>query len=279
VTFPEVCDNGNLAKGDGRSNDCTEGDGPNRELHRRRAARYGRRAALRILVVGDEPLGRERLCTLLASESDCETTYCSSGAEALARLREHGFDVMFLDVELPELDGFGLVAALPPWGRPHLVFVTAHEAHAVRAFAVRALDYLLKPFDRLRFAETLARVREARGRDVSAAPRLAVKVADGVTIFVALADIDWIAAASNYVEVHVGAASHLVRHTLSEMEAMLPAATFGRVHRGAIVNVDAIRELRNGVGREAYLVVRSGATVPVGKNFRSGLEARLRLVR
>lgn len=235
---------------------------------------------MRALVVDDEPLARERLETLLAAEPDCEHVEgCSSGIQALDRLRETPFDVVFLDVEMPELDGFGLVETLPAWGRPHVVFVTAHESHAVRAFGVRALDYLLKPFDRLRFAETLARIRAAQPIGQAAERRLAVKSVDGVTIVVELAEIDWIGAAANYVEIHLGARSHLVRQTLAEMAARLPQQRFGRIHRGAIVNFDRICELRNGVGRDAFVIVRSGAAVPVGKSFRAALEARLQLIR
>jgi len=235
---------------------------------------------MRALVVDDEPLGRERVVGLLTAERDIEVVACASGREALDELRSAPFDVVFVDIEMPELDGFGLIEAMPPWSRPQVVFVTAHDCHAVRAFGVRALDYLLKPFDRLRFGETLARVREATSRAPQQPPRLAVKSADGNVIFVDLGDVEWIGAAGNYVEIHIGgASSHLVRQTLTEMASLLPAARFGRVHRGAIVNLDRICELRSGIGRDAHVVVRSGAAIPVGKSFRGELEARLRLVR
>jgi two-component system LytT family response regulator len=246
-----------------------------------------------VLVVDDEPLARRKLRRLLLSEPDVgAVAEAASGPQALERLVAEASDVAFLDVHMPGLDGFALLDRLPIGRRPALVFVTAHDAYAVQAFEVEAVDYLLKPFDRARFASALARARQrVHGRDaeltvgvrevlerLAAAPRFVerfpVRRAGGI-VLVAAADVDWIEAQGNYVGLHVGSDTHLVRRTISSLERQLDPRRFARVRRTAIVNLDRIVALRPWDKDEHVVVLRSGARIAASRGFKDQLEGRL----
>ena len=256
---------------------------------------------IRTVVVEDEPVARERLLALLGEETDVEVVgACGDGREAAAAIQKTAPDLVFLDVQLPEMDGVTLARSLDPAHRPAVVFVTAHDEYALPAFEIHALDYLLKPFSAQRFRAALSYAREhlaqrratTLGRQilellpemqqpaVAAAPaltldRLIVK-SSGRIYFVRTADIDWCEAEGNYVRVHVGAQQHLVRETMNRMEAQLDAAQFVRIHRSTIVNVDRIQELRSSFNGEHLVLLRTGTRLTMSRGYRDGLQARLK---
>jgi two-component system LytT family response regulator len=235
---------------------------------------------LRAFIVDDEPLARRRLRALCAREADVEVVgEAGDGASAVAAIRADRPDLVFLDVHMPELDGFGVLAALSP-PAPAIVFVTAYDAYALRAFEVNALDYLLKPFDGARFHETLRRARAAAGRDdgrgkLEAALRLLAVKDDGRVQLVRDDDIDWIEAADNYVCVHAGRATHVLRSTLTAVESRLDSSRFARIHRSTLVRLDRIRELRPATRNEMLAVLRDGTCLPVSRTYAPRLRALL----
>jgi two-component system LytT family response regulator len=249
---------------------------------------------LRVLVVDDEPLAREGLCDLLALESDTEVVgECATGLEALAFLAAHPVDLVFLDISMPELDGLGVAAELTRPGAPMIVFVTAYSEHAVRAFELNAVDYLLKPFDRNRLRAAVARVQQRRQAGGEAelgarlermlaemrrrsgyADRLLVKD-DGRIHFVALEEIDWMEAADNYVRLHAGERQHLLRETMSRLEERLDPARFARIHRSTMVNLARIRHLEPTFNGEYLVLLRSGAKLTLSRSYRDAVKARL----
>jgi two-component system LytT family response regulator len=227
--------------------------------------------ALRVLIVDDERLARDKLRAYLAGEPDVEIAgEAAGGDEAIAQIRALRPDVLFLDVQMPGPSGFEVLAAVSAQPMA-VVFVTAHDGYAVRAFEVEARDYLLKPFDRARFRRALARAR-ASVRPLS---RLLVREGDRIR-FLPVDDIDWLEAADNYVTVHAGAAEHLLRDTLSGLEARLDAARFVRVHRRAVVNVAAVRAVRAQPHGDHLVELRGGASLPVGRSYRDAFFARMR---
>jgi two-component system LytT family response regulator len=237
-------------------------------------------ARIRVLVVDDEPLARSNLTVLLKDDADIEwVRECGGGPQALEDIRTHKPDLVFLDVQMPEVDGFQVLKTLGAEA-PVIVFVTAYDEHALRAFDAGALDYLLKPFDNARFALALDR---AKGRlmplkpgiGVSALKRapLVIKSA-GRIAYVDHAEIDWIEAADYYVSVHVGAKSHLLRRSLSELEQELDVRLFCRVHRSAIVNLKRVRSLHLSEG-EAEVILASGVRLPLSRRYRKDLQARM----
>jgi two-component system LytT family response regulator len=254
---------------------------------------------IRTVVVEDEPVARDRLLALLSEESDVEVVgACGDGREAAAAIHKMAPDLVFLDVNLPEMDGVTLARSLDPERRPAVVFVTAHDEYALHAFELHALDYLLKPFSAQRFRAALTYAREhlaqrratTLGRQIldmlpemqrpAAAPsltldRLIVK-SSGRIYFVRTADIDWCEAEGNYVRVHVGPQQHLVRETMNRMEAQLDPAQFVRIHRSTIVNVDRIQELRSSFNGEHLVLLRTGTRLTMSRGYREGLQARLK---
>jgi len=248
----------------------------------------------RTLIVDDEPLARERLRQLLAGEADIELVgECADGREAVAAIRETSPDLVFLDVQMPELTGFEVLEQVHGGRLPVIVFVTAHDQFALKAFEVHALDYLLKPFDRDRFQTALRRALDHIRRNQTgeldqrlsallqdlkppARPldRLAVK-SSGRVVLVRVDDIDWVEAADNYVELHVGAESHLHRETMADLEQMLPPARFMRISRSAIVNVDRIKELQPLFHGEYAVILRNGTRLTLSRSYREKLDQLL----
>jgi two-component system LytT family response regulator len=263
----------------------------------------GRR--LRALIVDDERLARERLRELLAGEPDVELIgECGNGDDAVAAIERDHPDLVLLDIQMPELDGFGVVRAVGVEHMPAVVFVTAHDEHAVAAFEVHAVDYVLKPVDPERFAEAVRRAkrriaaapggpardddRELRERlaalvaEVSAAVvppapptgRLAIK-GEGRVVFVRIADVDWVEAMDNYVRLHVGRDVHMMRETLSNLETRLAGSTFLRIHRSAIVNVDRIREVQPWFAGDYVVILADGTKITTGRRYRAAVQGLL----
>lgn len=248
---------------------------------------------IRTLIVDDEPLARERLRKLLETEPDIQIVgECADGKEALQAAANEQPDLIFLDVQMPELDGFGVVAGLKSDLLPAIVFVTAYDRFALKAFEVHALDYLLKPFDRERFQTALERARklvEQRktgdlGQRLSslltdlkpekAEPkyldRLAIKT-EGRVLFFKTDDIDWIEAADNYVNVHVGNEQHLHRETMSSLETKLPPARFIRISRSTIVNIERIKEMQPMFHGDYVVILKNGTRLNLSRNYREKL--------
>jgi two-component system LytT family response regulator len=232
---------------------------------------------IRTLVVDDEPLARANLRVLLARDPAIELVgECGSGAQALAALRELRPALLFLDVQMPEMDGFDVLEQLGDAAAPVIVFVTAFDQYALRAFDAGALDYLLKPFDDARFAQALARAKARLAQAPAGAGRIAVRNGRSV-VFVEVAGIDWIESADYCVGLHVGPKTWLLRRSMAAIEAEFERAGFCRAHRTAIVNLARVRGLETSAGGEMEAVLPDGVRVPVSRRYRAGLQERLGL--
>ncbi len=222
---------------------------------------------MRVLIADDEPLARRGLEQLLASHTDCEiVASCRNGPETVRALNTGGVDVALLDIEMPGLNGFDVLGLVGH--RPIIIFVTAYDEYAVRAFEERALDYLLKPVQQRRFDEMMERVRAQLQR--RAGPILTVPTATG-ELLLDSSEVDCIEAADYCAVIYARGDRYLVRESLKSLEQRLDPANFVRVHRGAIVRADYVRELRKG-----SLVLRDGREVPISRRRREQVLARLR---
>jgi two-component system LytT family response regulator len=237
--------------------------------------------------VDDEAAARRRLVRLLRRHPDVtRVETASNGPQAIAALKAARPDLLLLDVQMPGVDGFGVLAALAPDETPPTVFVTAYDEHAVRAFEVNALDFLLKPYDDERFDATLDRARARRGpagdrlaatiRAIAASrqERLAIRL-DGRVLLQDVAAILWVEAEGKYVRVHVDRGSHLVRQPIGELEERLRASGFVRTHRSTLVNLRHVRELHEMFNGEYEAVLTTGARLPVSRRMRRELSAAL----
>jgi len=245
---------------------------------------------IRTLVVDDEPIARARVVSLLKLEADIEVVgECATGRQAVSAIESTSPDLLFLDIQMPEVDGLDLARSIQSHGTPAVVFVTAYDEYALRAFEVHALDYLLKPFSAERFRSALGHAREhvsqrrkigrpapAPQRDSSSGSphRLMIK-ASGRIHFVRTADIDWCEAQGNYVRVHAGAQQHLVRDTMSHLESELDPQQFVRIHRSTIVNVDRIQEMQSSFNGEYVVLLRTGTRLTLSRGYRDSIQARL----
>jgi two-component system LytT family response regulator len=242
---------------------------------------------LKVVVVDDEPIAREGLRALLAADRDVEVVAeCGDGASAVETIRRTRPDIVFLDVQMPDVDGFDVLRALAGEPLPAVVFVTAYDKYALRAFDVHAVDYLLKPFHDERFAEALARAKARRGEDMSGriarllderkpkVMRVLVKTS-GRVLFLRADEIDWIEAADYYVKLHVAGKVHMLRESMAALEARLDPELFFRVHRSAIVNLERVRELQPYSRREHVLVLRDGTRLRLTRSRRERLAALL----
>jgi two-component system, LytTR family, response regulator len=234
---------------------------------------------LRVLVVDDEPLARNNLTSLLRADPRIDITESGSGADAIRQIRANHPDLLFIDVQMPECDGFDVLEILGGDLPPAVVFVTAYDHYALRAFEAGALDYLLKPFDDARFQLALsrARTRIEAGRGIPRnQERIAIKCA-GEVLFLNTADIDWIEAADYYSCLHVRAKSHLLRRSMTELEQELDPALFCRIHRSCIVNLNRVKSLALSPQGEHEVVLEDGKHLPLSRRYREQLRDRLRL--
>lgn len=251
---------------------------------------------LRVVVADDEPIGRHRLVRLLQGEPETDVVAaCADGAEAVEAIRQHAPDVVLLDIQMPHLDGFEVVAALGDAHQPAIIFVTAHDQYAVRAFEVHAFDYLLKPVDRDRLraavdralstgdraprasisSRVLALLEElnardrARGRD-----RLVVRTPERA-IFLRTETIDWIEAAGKFVHLHVGRTVHALRESMAELEQELDSARFLRISRSVIVNLDRIQEVQPWFQGDYVLILTDGTRLTSTRGYRENMRRLL----
>jgi two-component system LytT family response regulator len=241
----------------------------------------GGQGKLRTLVVDDEPLARRNLTLLLRRDPDIGSVEeCGSGAEALQTIRASRPDLVFLDVQMPECDGFDVLELLGADLPPAVVFVTAYDEYALRAFEAGALDYLMKPFTDARLERALSRAKERLAIPLSQPPqapeRLVVK-SSGQVLFVDVADIEWIDAANYYACLHVGASTHILRRSLSVLEQELDPAAFCRIHRSTIVNLRRVRGLELTDDGEYCVLLKSGERLRASRRFRKALQERLGL--
>lgn len=253
---------------------------------------------VRALLVDDEPLGRKRVRSLLAERDDVDVVgECSDGQEAVKAIAEIAPDLVFLDIQMPELDGFGVIETVGSEAMPEVVFVTAYDEYALEAFAVAALDFLLKPFEDARFEATLdralERLRERRAAELgerltclvdgrrlergeqTSAPnrplrRLAVEKR-GRIYFVPLADVHWIEAEGAYVRLHTADARHLVRDSLKRLETVLDSERFVRIHRSTMVDIERISELHPLFHGEYQVILKSGQELKLSRSYRDRL--------
>ncbi len=248
------------------------------------------RPTVRTLIVDDEPLARERLRALLLEEPDVEVVgECADGCQAVVAIEEFKPDLVFLDVEVPNLDGFRILESVG--GKiPAIVFVTAYDHYALRAFDVRAVDYILKPFGRERLQKALAHARAQITREKSTdlsgqivalleemrpqksfLKRIMIKSA-GRLYFLRTADVDWVEAAGNYVRLHVGAESHLLRETMNGLEARLDPERFLRIHRSTIVNIERIKELQPWFHGDYVVILKDDHQLTMSASYRERLD-------
>jgi two-component system LytT family response regulator len=237
----------------------------------------------RVLIVDDEPLARTLLRVLLEREGGVQVVGDCGGGQAVAEIRRAGPDILFLDVQMPDVDGFEVLAQLGGERLPVIVFVTAYDRYAVRAFEVHAVDYLLKPVDAERFREALRHAKTrvaagARGEDAGVAallqergryPGRLLVPGRGRTLVVEVAAIDWIEATDYYASIHAGGQTHLLRQTLTELERILDPSRFFRVHRSAIVNLERVREIHPLFRGDSSLLLSTGARVRLSRTRRA----------
>lgn len=250
------------------------------------------RLPLRVLVVDDEPIARQGLIALLRKEPDMALAgECRDGASAVEAIRSLRPDLVLLDVQMPELDGFDVVRALARDELPGIIFVTAYDRYAIAAFDVHAVDYVLKPVRDDRFHTALERARRRlrserqedlagrierllAEREASAGRRDRLLVRTGSrAYFVAVGEIDWIEASGNYARLHTGSEVHPIRQTMKDVETQLPR-TFVRIHRSAIVNLDRIKEIRVLASGDATVLLSSGAALTLSRSYRTAFEER-----
>jgi len=245
---------------------------------------------IRSIVIDDEPLARRRIRRLLARDPDVEVLCdCSNGYEAIEAISEQSPDLIFLDVQMPEIDGFEVLQQLRVDAQPYVVFVTAYDRYALKAFEVSAVDYLLKPFDRKRFEKTVQRAKSRmsfeRGNDLnqrtlavleelrarsSYLDRLLIKSA-GRAFFLKVEEIDWIEAEGKYVRIHSGRESYLLREGIGSLELQLDPRKFVRIHRSTIVNLDRVRELQPWFNQEYRVLLHDGTTLMLSRSCRRKL--------
>ena len=251
-------------------------------------------APLRVLVVDDEPLAREKIRGMVELDPEVRIVgECANGAEAIEAIQNLRPDLILLDVQMPEVGGFAVLEALKDEHLPPVIFITAYDHYAVRAFEVHALDYLLKPFDRERFLAAIERAKRQIRREQSPglderlialleqmrekprySERLVVKTG-GRVFFLTTDEVDWIEAEGNYVSIHAGKKAYLLRETISSLEAQLDPREFVRIHRSAIVNINRIKELQPWSHGEYHVILNDGTQLTLSRSYREKLQAAL----
>lgn len=265
---------------------------------------------INVLIVDDEPLARRRIARLLRAEPDVDVVgECGTGREAVEALKANDVDLVFLDVQMPDLDGFDVVAEVGAEKMPSVIFVTAYNEYALKAFEVHAVDYLLKPVEAERFQRAFQRAREFLGRKGEAqsgrrlkallsqllneeripdvvtgehiAPhpsryvdRIMVKT-DGRVLFVKVNDVDWFEAAGNYIRLHAQRQTYMIRETMNALESSLNPSQFARIHRATIVNLDRIRELQPWFAGDYVVLLHDGSQLKLTRTYRDQLQARM----
>ena len=249
---------------------------------------------IRALIVNDEPLARRRIKSLLAHDQSVEVIgECSDGYKAVTSISELNPDLVFLDVQMPAMDGFEVIKTISAEQMPTVIFVTAYDQYALKAFEVNALDYLLKPFDRRRFQKTLERAKAMiRGlkngnvnnqllsllddlrREQNIPDRFIIK-SGGRVVFLRVEEIDWMSTVGNYVRLQVGRDSHLMRETMTGMESKLDPVSFMRIHRSTIVNLDRVKEVQPWAKGEYVVIMRDGTRLIMSRRYRERLNERL----
>jgi two-component system, LytTR family, response regulator len=247
---------------------------------------------IRTLIVDDMPLSRQRTRRYLTSEADVEIVGESGDAEtALQAIDSLNPDLVLLDIQMPGMNGLELLEKIPAGRRPAVVFITAFDEFAVPAFAAHAVDFLLKPFDRERVSKVMGRVREyLEAKPATAAPptasasvteskgpylnRFAVKSV-GRTVFVATDSVDWLETAGNYICLHAGKETHLVRETMNQIEAQLDPSQFVRIHRSTMVRIEAIREVQPLFNGDRAVILRDGSKLTMSRSYRDKAKAAL----
>ena len=246
---------------------------------------------MRVIIADDEFLARDKLRLMLASEPGVKViAECQNGGETLHTLSAYKPDLMFLDVRMPDLDGFEVLSRVPRLDMPLVVFTTAFDGHAIRAFEAHALDYLLKPFDHERLHQALERARNelekantraetqrilqylSETRQHLATGRRLIVRAGGRVVFLSFDEIDWVEAAANYVRIYVGKQSYLLRRGIGEIAERLDQSQFIRIHRSVIVNVQKIKELQPVNSGEYIVVLKDGKELSCSRGYRSGLQ-------
>lgn len=242
---------------------------------------------IRTLIIDDEPLARERVKRFLRDEDEIEIIgECSNGDDAVAAIKEMKPDLVFLDIQMPEKNGFEVIKSLSGRSLPTVIFVTAYDQYALQAFDVHALDYLLKPFTKDRFHRAVVRAREQIGgkrfgkideritsliadlkSEKKYLERLVVKTT-GRVFFLKVDEIDWIEAAGNYVKLHVGRETHMIRETMNGIEAKLDPDRFLRIHRSTVVHIDRIKELHPMFSGDYAVILRDGTELALSRNYR-----------
>jgi two-component system, LytTR family, response regulator len=247
---------------------------------------------IRAVIVDDEPLARRRIRSMLAGADDVEViAECANGREAIEAIEESPPDLLFLDIQMPELDGFDVLQAIGVGQVPAVIFVTAYDQFALRAFETHALDYLMKPFDDERFEAALqrarGRIREQQGGDLDSRLRALldeVRVDRGYlqrlvvpsghrSVFIRTEQVDWIEAERNYIRLHVGGQTYLLRENMSRIEAALDPAMFCRIHRSTIVNIDRIQAVESLLRGEYLVLLHDGTRLTSSRSYRRNLHA------
>ena len=246
---------------------------------------------IRTVVVDDEPLACKRLEKLLKEDKDIELIkLCANGEEAIKTIKEESPDLVFLDIQMPEINGFDVLQNIDQDKAPLIIFVTAYDEYALKAFEVHALDYLMKPFKRERFNESLNRAKKALNRDnrdvitdkienlleylepeSEAISRILVK-SSGRYFFLKACDIDWIESAGNYVRIHSGGNNYLIRETMINMEKKLDSDTFFRIHRSTIINVEKVKELEQWFHGDYQVVMYNEEKLTMSRNYKKLLD-------
>ena len=247
------------------------------------------RSVIRTVIADDEPLARNKLRLLLSAEAGIEVVEeCRNGAETIAAVHAHKPDLLFLDIQMPDADGFEVLGKISPEEMPVAIFTTAYDQFAIRAFEARALDYLLKPFDQERLHHSIERVRaeflKSHGSDLahrildalaqgrqSTDRRLVIK-AGGRVVFIDVDEIHWVEAAANYVKLKTEKDSYLLREAIGHVSERLDPHQFIRIHRSTIVNAKQIKELQPCNSGEYIVVLKSGKELSCSRGYRSGLQ-------
>lgn len=249
---------------------------------------------IQALIIDDEPPARSVIRKMLAEDTDVEIVgECSNGVEAIESIQKFSPDLLFLDIEMPEMDGFALLESFDEEKMPAVIFVTAYNQYAVKAFEVSAVDYLLKPFDHERMEKALEKAKtnlrersdaERSGQVLELLQQLNTKQEmlerfvvknNGRVLLISCEDVDWIEASGNYVLLHAGGKNHILRETMKRIEKRLDPNKFLRIHRSTIVNIDSIKELQTHFNGEHLVILKSGNELTLSRRYREKISQKL----